>query len=90
MIIDKSIGIWNDNLDYIDDIAYYLFIKQIVYSGLEKSPDITSQSVLYSLYHMKTSNLPISSIDRVRSFYDDAKLILRREKILKILSRDNR
>lgn len=80
MVIDKSFGKWDDNLDYIDDIAYYLFIKYILSLGTN-SDLIMSQASMYFVRHTKGTNI---FVDR---YYDEAKLILRREKIEKILNR---
>lgn len=84
MVIDKSFGVWDNNSDYIDDITYYLYVE---YCVSKTNYNILPQSVVYSILHMKISNLQTSSINFIQGFYEDAKLILRREKIQKILNR---
>lgn len=84
MLIDKSIGKWCEGTTQLDDFAYQLYVEYIQSFGDKYLENITTQLALYSIYHHNDGN------DFLNSFYENAKLILRREKIEKILSRDNR
>ena len=79
MIIDKTIGKWDGNLDYIDDIVYQLYVKYAQYLGTNLD-FLPPQSTIYSLRLEEPNSF-------VHGFYDEAKLILRREKINKIRER---
>ncbi len=80
MKIDKSIGIWytngRDDITILDEIAYYLYLKDRYYYGKNT----------LSIFNIKDFKLHM----RWSVIYRESKLILRREKIEKILSRGNR
>lgn len=72
MEIDKTIGgIWDDNLTRLDDIAYYLYIKY----RKEKNV-VVSHSAQLLFCSLKSF--------MYNRYYDDALLIMRNEKILKL------
>lgn len=84
MQIDKTIGKWYDGKTELDDFAYQLYIEYTKSFTTIHLELITPQSSICSIYHHGDGN------DFINGFFDEAKLILRREKIQKILSRGNR
>lgn len=79
--IDKSIGNWIPDeqhsifsVKYIDDIAYHLYCQ---YRKLRKKENISHQMVV--ILHKKV----------YKKFYQDAELIIRVEKIMKVYKNNN-
>lgn len=81
MDIDKSKGVWLNDAELIDDLAYYFYIKKYDTDYLDE-------------YFVK--NIPLSQKDFINfnnnfqlldHFYYDAEIFLRREKINKIIKR---
>ncbi|MFW6225835.1 MAG: hypothetical protein ACOC3V_02650 [bacterium] len=76
IIIDKNIGNWIPieqhsmfNIEYIDDVAYHIYCQ---YRKERQIQNITPQ--MNVLVHKKL----------YRRFYDEARLLIRLEKILKL------
>jgi len=82
MIIDKSIGgSWEVNfLDEIDNIAYYLYVK----NRIKEYPSLNSVTQSFFVNSIKLNH------SVYQKYYDRATIFLRRNKIEKILSHGNR
>ena len=81
MNIDKNIGRWIPDaqremfgIEYIDDLAYHLYCQ---YRKLRKKENITHQMSV------------IQNKKVYEKFYNDAKVLIRAEKILKFYKKEN-
>lgn len=84
MEIDKTNGVWD--LDYpteIDDIAYKLYLEYHFFTHKNGLLNMLTQRAVRFYY-----SDDIYKHDKI--YYSDAKLIIRKEKIEKILKRGNR
>lgn len=84
MEIDKSIGgKWNDYSTKIDDISYYLYLKNLLRNVKNKNSIFIydQDSFVFTYYNSDYA---------FKTFYNKAKLELRKEKILKILKHENK
>ncbi len=83
MLIDKSFGVWCEKTTKLDDVAYQLYVNMVL--GL---------SYKYNQpYVINTQKDIIDSYNNLNAYkreYKNANLILRKDKIEKILSRGNR
>lgn len=88
MDIDKSKGVWLNDAELIDDLAYYFYIKKYDTDYLDK--------YFYKNIELKNNYNPLSQKDFIifnnnfqllDYFYYDAEIFLRREKINKIIKR---
>jgi len=81
--INKRIGLWNnDESSYLDDVAYKLYVNY--YFKKYNSNAMGTQVEFNKAYNLNYGNVIVNK------YYDIAKLVLRREKIERILSRGNK
>ena len=80
MEIDKSKGTWVDNTHLLDDIAYKFYVDMV----LEHTHKYNQPYIFF-----KQSDIIYSHINNneYSGYYNNAKIILRKEKIEKILKR---
>ena len=84
METDKSKGIWNyNNSSYLDDVAYQLYLnnyKPLMYDNVNVATYVSQEDFI----------IINNSISLFNSHYNNAKLILRKEKIENILNHGDR
>lgn len=77
MLIDKSRGNWsnNDNIDYLDDIAFKLYLD---YYEKEYNAYSGGQQEIFKKLRTEYTN------HHLYIFYEQAKIIIRKEKLEKL------
>ena len=80
MEIDKSKGTWTDNANMLDDIAYKLYVDMV----LKHSIDYNQNYIIFEQSDIIYSHINNNAYS---GYYNNAKIIIRKEKIEKILNR---
>lgn len=77
MLIDKTKGTWCDSSTLLDDIAYKLYVDMV----LEITHKYNQPYIIFEQSDIIYSHI---NHDAYSGYYNNAKIILRREKIEKI------